>query len=158
MQITCPGCNKKFEIQDNLIPPTGRLVQCGRCEHQWFYKQSIIAKKEIKIKSPIESDQITKPVEYIEDEKKIIKTTKKDLKNLSINKENNKLQNRKKNNKEKNYFKLFIVILISIIACIILIDTFKNQISVFYPNIINVLNNLYESLKDIILFLNDLIK
>ena len=57
-----------------------------------------------------------------------------------------------------NFFKYFIVIIISSIAIIVILDTFKNQISSLYPNINVILHNLYESLKDINLFLKDLIK
>ena len=38
MIISCEKCNKKFNIQDNLIPNEGRLLQCGSCNHKWFYK------------------------------------------------------------------------------------------------------------------------
>ena len=41
---------------------------------------------------------------------------------------------------------------------ILLIDTFKMQISIVFPEIIKILNNLYESLTDIYLFFKDLIK
>ena len=43
------------------------------------------------------------------------------------------------------------------IAFIILIDTFKYPISKIVPNIEFILYNLYESIKDIRLFFNDLI-
>ena len=38
MIINCPDCNKKFEIDENLIPNHGRLLQCGSCNHKWFFK------------------------------------------------------------------------------------------------------------------------
>ena len=38
MIITCEKCNKKFNIQDDLIPQEGRYLQCGSCNHKWFYK------------------------------------------------------------------------------------------------------------------------
>ena len=38
MIITCEKCSKKFNIQDHLIPPEGRFLQCGSCNHKWFYK------------------------------------------------------------------------------------------------------------------------
>ena len=38
MIISCENCSKKFEIDDNLIPSTGRLLQCGSCSHKWHYK------------------------------------------------------------------------------------------------------------------------
>ena len=37
MIIQCENCNKKFEIQDKLIPDDGRLLECGSCAHQWHY-------------------------------------------------------------------------------------------------------------------------
>ena len=39
MIITCPSCKKKFNIDINLIPSEGRNLQCGSCEHIWFYKK-----------------------------------------------------------------------------------------------------------------------
>ena len=38
MIITCPNCNKKFQIDANLVPDVGRDLQCGSCKHVWFYK------------------------------------------------------------------------------------------------------------------------
>ena len=52
---------------------------------------------------------------------------------------------------------IIIVFIISFTALIILIDTFKLPISVIFPNIEFLLYNLYESIMDIKLFINDLI-
>ena len=38
MIITCPRCQKSFNIDDKLIPTEGRLVKCGACDHTWFFK------------------------------------------------------------------------------------------------------------------------
>ena len=38
MIIECPKCNKKFQIDQNLIPINGRTLQCGSCDHKWFFK------------------------------------------------------------------------------------------------------------------------
>ena len=35
MIIECQNCNKKFDLEDKLIPLKGRLVQCGFCHSQW---------------------------------------------------------------------------------------------------------------------------
>ena len=43
MIISCPNCNKKFKIDQNLIPINGRLLQCSNCKHKWHY---IIEKKD----------------------------------------------------------------------------------------------------------------
>mgnify|MGYP003690141213 CR=1 FL=1 len=37
MIITCINCNKKFNIDSNLIPDMGRLLQCASCDHKWFF-------------------------------------------------------------------------------------------------------------------------
>ena len=37
MIITCPRCQKSFNIDDKLIPTEGRLVKCGACDHTWFF-------------------------------------------------------------------------------------------------------------------------
>ena len=45
MIITCPSCQKKFELDDNLLPENGRTLQCGSCNYKWFFKK----KDEIKV-------------------------------------------------------------------------------------------------------------
>ena len=60
--------------------------------------------------------------------------------------------------KQKNFKILNIVILaiISFVAFIIIVDTFKYPIGNVVPNIEFILYNLYESIKDISLFIRDL--
>ena len=144
MIIGCDNCNKKFEINQNLIPPEGRTLQCGYCNNKWFFKlkeqnnnqnlEKIILKE-----NPINTKQLKKNID-LDTEKK--ETIKKNIK--------------KKNN--VNYFKLFLVIIISIVAFIIVLDTFKDNLIVIFPNIKILLNNLYQSLEDIKLFILDLAK
>ena len=40
MIIVCPCCEKKFEVDGNLIPEKGRTLQCGFCDQKWFFKKS----------------------------------------------------------------------------------------------------------------------
>ena len=42
MIITCNNCNKKFDLDSNLIPDKGRLLQCASCNHKWFFKKEIL--------------------------------------------------------------------------------------------------------------------
>ncbi len=42
MIITCNNCNKKFDIDTNLIPDKGRLLQCASCDHKWFFKKEVL--------------------------------------------------------------------------------------------------------------------
>ena len=39
MIIECTNCNKKFEVDPELIPEKGRSIQCGSCNHKWFYNK-----------------------------------------------------------------------------------------------------------------------
>jgi len=150
MFVDCPNCKKKFEVQDNLIPDKGRLLQCGNCNHKWFFIKNDSLEKNIEDNNIVK----TKVKEFdIQNNKKEIKKNikiKKEI--LSENIEYNEIESKK-----NNYFKILLAFIISFIALIILLDTFKIQISLIYPNIENILNTLYETLKDINLFLKDLI-
>ena len=158
MIISCENCNKRFEVSDNLIPEQGRLLQCSSCDHKWFFKKTekLIEKKEPK--------KIIK-----EDDNKILNETfvekaieEEEITNIAVNEENlSEIDDEEpqiKKDKKTNYLKIFIVIIITFVAIIIIIDTFKHQIIFIYPDIEILLSNLYESLRDINLFLRDLIK
>ena len=56
-----------------------------------------------------------------------------------------------------NFLSYIVVILISFIALIIILDTFKIQLYSFFPDLEIWLFSLYEILKDIQLFIRDLI-
>ena len=75
--------------------------------------------------------------------------------NLSVQ---NQVSIKKVNRKRINIFKIFFVFIISFLALILVLDTFKSQISLFFPNIENLLNNLYQSILDVTLFFKDLLK
>ena len=148
MIIDCPVCNKKFDIDQDLIPTDGRLLQCGSCNHKWFFKSNINEKKhkeEIKIK-PKKDFNIN------------VETTDKNLKK-EINVETEEIIPKKKKEKKSiNYLNIILVIIISTTAFILVLDTFKNQLTSVFPNIKFLLNNLYQSIEDIKLFILDLIK
>lgn len=36
MRIVCPNCGAQYEIPDEVIPETGRDVQCSNCGETWF--------------------------------------------------------------------------------------------------------------------------
>ena len=52
MIITCNNCNKKFDIESNLIPDKGRLLQCASCDYKWFFKKEALENTV----SPIDED------------------------------------------------------------------------------------------------------
>ncbi|MBF0168968.1 MAG: zinc-ribbon domain-containing protein [Alphaproteobacteria bacterium] len=35
MIITCPACSARFNVADQLIGTTGRVVRCAKCGHKW---------------------------------------------------------------------------------------------------------------------------
>ena len=148
MIIECPNCNKKFDIDQNLIPNDGRLVQCGSCNHKWLFTINITKKKideKIKTKS---KNNFHMNIRTAED---LIKEE------LNYEKENINTKSEKLINKI-NYFNILLVIIISAAAFILILDTFQNYLISTFPNIDFLLNNLYQSLEDIKLFILDLIK
>ena len=151
MIITCGQCHKKFEIESNLIPQKGRLLQCSSCAHKWFYKRDI--SKETKV--VLERQDIkTKKIEPIVKENNNIK-----IFNDSETSKKNKRKHSYKHleSKKLSFLNVVLVFIISIIALIVLLDTFKNPISLMIPNIEFILESLYETLKDILLFIQDLL-
>ena len=150
MIITSPCCEKKFEVAENLIPEKGRLVECSSCNHQWFFK--LETKKNISKTPEINIDRKTEEKEkIIEKEAKLNDEETIDDDDYNID------SNIKTNNKNVKFHNIIIVFIISFVAFIIFIDTFKYPISKIIPNIEFILYNLYESVKDIKLFFNDLI-
>ena len=77
---------------------------------------------------------------------------------IEINKDES-IQVNTKPKKQKNFkiLNIFVVSIISFVAFIIIVDTFKYPIGKIVPNIEFILYNLYESIKDISLFIRDLI-
>ena len=39
MIVQCNNCHKKFDLDANLIPEEGRLLQCSACDNTWFLKK-----------------------------------------------------------------------------------------------------------------------
>ena len=156
MIITCPSCNKKFNVDASLIPQEGRTLQCGFCDHKWFFKTEN-TEEELKV---LEKN-IPEPV--IEDNKNLSKnikegiTDEEDHDREAVNSSKEELGKKVSKKNDANYFKILIVIIISFIALILILETFKLQLSLIIPNIEIVLDNLYQSINDIKLFLFDLI-
>ena len=150
MIISCDQCHKKFEIDSNLIPKDGRLLECGSCNHKWFYKQDIKDKTEEIIIEP--------QLKNIEEENiDPIQTNISQINEFDISFKKKEIIENKKI-KKIGVLNIIIVFIISFVALIILIETFKNPISIYIPNIEFILNSLHEILRDIILFFKDLIK
>ena len=67
MIITCPNCNKQFKIDNSLITDEGRDLQCGSCNHVWFYKIEEKNNEILELKQEIISDDIETKAENKED-------------------------------------------------------------------------------------------
>ena len=152
MIIDCPYCKKKFNVKDELIPAKGRLLQCGECDREWFYSKNINTISETNVEIPDkeivqESFGIIEN-EYDDDEFEEDKTVELEKpKNID-----------KQKTKKINLFKLLFVFIISFAAFILIVDTFIVQISEYVPFAEKYLDNLYQSIIDISLFFQNLIK
>mgnify|MGYP001458893444 CR=1 FL=1 len=138
MIIECINCHKKFEVESSLIPESGRKIQCGSCNHIWFYKEiENVSKDEIKI----EDDNNINAQNINELDKKKIKDKPK------------------KNNLNFSKFLSYLVVgIISFVAIIVILDTFKSPLKKIFPNLEILLFNLNETLKDIFLFIKNLLQ
>ena len=165
MIITCPNCNKKFKIDNSLIPDEGRDLQCGSCNHVWLYKIEEENSKILKLKEEIDINEIETKVdknneEIVENKNPLTKietelNNQKKEKNIEKQKEIKVSKNIE--NTGNKFFSYLIVFIISFIALIILLDTLKNPLINVFPGLEIILFNLFETLQDIKLFIIDLI-
>ena len=155
MIITCPSCKKRFNVDINLIPDKGRLLKCGTCDETWFFKKSV--------QKTLETSE---DIVINENFEKQIQTDNYSPKYDTIN---NKVSNIQKSKgfelikyRSKSEFTIskflsyIIVFLISFIGFIIILDTFKSPLSIFFPNLELLLYNLFETIRDLVLFAKDL--
>ena len=165
MIISCPECSSRFNIDQNLIPKDGRLLQCSNCMHKWHFK---IKKNEEIIEEPIKSEEVI--IKNKNQEKKINpsqefipiegETIEKELKKEQkvINKLKKKDQKQKKKDKPIKLLNMIIVIIISMTALIIIIDTFRIELSKYMPFLNPMLDSFYAIIADINSFIKDLIR
>lgn len=167
MIIQCINCKKKFEVDSALIPEEGRNIQCGACNHTWFYNSSPRNTSQTLIEKDI-SAQIQE-IKIAEDEKNFKSVQnenkvkmKEVLNNKKVSNEIEVDDNNVKTKKIRSKFNLinilsyFLVGLISFIGIIVFLDTFKSPLINIYPGLELILYNLFESIKDIFLFTKDL--
>ena len=164
MIITCPNCNKQFKIDNSLIPNDGRELQCGSCNHVWFYKIEHENDKVLKLNDEITSKVIGTQVEKKEKKIEEKKQESKKINNKINNEKENILEKQKNKTLSKNsgnngikFFSYLIVFIISFVALIILVDTLKAPLISVFPELEIILFNLFETLQDIKLFIIDLI-
>jgi len=162
MIIICPSCKKKFNLDINLIPSEGRDLQCGSCEHIWFYKKQepisepLQIKEDIAIKEKEDSDKLNGDRSKDQLIKKPVEENKKVKSELLKFKETESKTEVIKKTQSSKLFSYLIVFIISLGALIILLDTLKTPLIHIFPGLEVLLFNLYETLKDIKLFIIDL--
>ena len=165
MIITCPNCNKQFKIDSSLIPNEGRDLQCGSCNHVWFYKIEEVNSETLQLKEEIVKKDVetkTENKEEILDQKKQplekIKTEINNEKKDEISEKQKTVATSKNtDNKASKFFSYLIVLIISFVALIILVDTLKTPLINVFPDLEIILFSLFETLQDIKLFIIDLI-
>ena len=151
MIITCEQCFKKFEIETKLIPEKGRLLQCSSCNHKWFFKKVILEESKVVLEEKnIKSENINSTIQETNNVKIFDDP-------VSSKKPTRKHSYTAPKVKKINFLSIILVFIISIIAVIVLLDTFKSPISLILPEIKYILESLYETLKDILLFTQDLL-
>ena len=145
MIISCENCSKKFDVDDNLIPENGRMLQCSSCDHKWFFKTSEAAEPIILEETIPASHENFNNNEHIETDNDNTNEAKSKFSNLNFG---------------ALFIKTlayFIVSIITLTALVIILDTFKSPLSGIFPNLELYLFNLIEILKDIKFFIKDLI-
>ena len=162
MIIDCISCSKKFEINSSLIPENGRTIQCGSCNHVWFYKPQIDAQKN-ETTSDVNENQNDNEVDISlrnnqldqnhdnQEEKKIFNTNEKLISDTIEDKNKTK-----KTFGISKFLSYLLVSIISFIALIIVLDTFKSPLSNTIPGLEIFLYNFFETLKDLYLFIKNL--
>jgi predicted Zn finger-like uncharacterized protein len=162
MIIDCISCSKKFEVNSSLIPENGRTIQCGSCNHVWFYKPQIDAQKnettsDVNENQNDNEDDISLTNKELDqnhdnqEEKKIFNTNEKLISDTIEDK--NKI---KKSLGISKFLSYLLVSIISFIALIIVLDTFKSPLSNTIPGLEIFLYNFFETLKDLYLFIKNL--
>ena len=145
MIVSCPNCKKRFDIEDNLIPESGRLLQCSSCSNKWFFN---ISKKNDN--NNIKKNDLLNEVRNtdIPKETEDIITEAEKIRDINDNKSKNKV----------SFLKVLLIIIISFSALIVFLDTFKIPLNNFLPGFIFFLDNFYMIFNDIYLFFKDLIR
>ena len=147
MIIICPCGEKKFEVDENLIPDKGRLLKCGSCDQTWFFNKNVSVQTKPLIDKPANQKKI-----FYKDQ-----NTDKSVFKAPIKPGSELVKYNPKYNFTFGKFLSYIIVsLITFVAFIIILDTFKSPLSNLFPNLELILYNLFETLRDLILFVKDL--
>ena len=159
MIISCINCDKKFNVNSDLIPNDGRTIQCGSCNHVWFFRKNYQENQSLKKTSTENKSTSSVKKEVLKD--RVSPAPKTEMsKNTSkyINKKGSEIvkYDPKFNFTFVKFLSYILVLIISFIGLIIILDTFKSILYNSFPNLEFFLYSLYETLKDVELFIKDL--
>tara|TARA_B100002019_G_C20883398_1_gene409836 strand:- start:17 stop:505 length:489 start_codon:yes stop_codon:yes gene_type:complete len=162
MIISCPNCNKKFKIDQNIIPIGGRLLQCSNCKHKWYFK---IEKKEEIDNGSLDPEKVILEnksedirINSTENDTLIEKNSKKQPKKKEKVVKKTKKINQNTNDRPIGLLNMIIVLIISFVAIVIVLDTFRIELSKYIPFLNLMLNSIYAVIADINLFIKDLLR
>ena len=160
MIISCPNCKKNFNINPTLIPEDGRDLQCGSCNHVWFYKAEDESEAPLTLNENTYLNNVEPEIEIKDKNEEFSKKLQqeKTIKSEIKKEKSNEIPKTVKKfvSKKTKLFSIFIVFIISFVALIILLDTLKTPLINIFPGLELILFNLFETLKDIKLFIIDL--
>ena len=159
MIIQCINCQKQFEVNASLIPNNGRNIKCGSCNHTWFFNPNVHVSPQNVFKTDVEEEN--QKSSFIDETPKIV-NPERDVSLFKDTEETTKIKKSTKNSNKDNFgFKKFFsystVAIITFVAVIVVIDTFKLPLSNSFPSIEFLLYNLFESVKDLSLFIKNLL-
>ena len=134
------------------------MIQIITKPFRWFFKLEAETTNTSKIeenKSEINIEPVKEPIKQTKKIRK--KISKKSSTKESTSKELVSID-KSSVSRENNIIEKIFLIIISIIAFILLIDTFKNHISVIFPGIVQMSDSLYQVINDLKLFIKDLVR
>ena len=173
MIIQCKSCQKKFLVSENAIPKEGMEVQCGVCSNTWFQKPEIKKKAKPKFKSEkitqekIETASDGKKYKFLgkqwalvlpsgkagrlakneiskELDEKIERSIDPSIESMSI-----ATSEKDEKNQGIGFLTSIFIILIGAISTIGVLETFKNELVVYWPKLEFYLEYVYETLRNI---------
>ncbi len=180
MIIQCKSCEKKFLVPENSIPKQGIEVQCGICSSTWFVKPKIKKKDKPKLKS---EENIQEIIQIASDGKKykflgkqwalilqsgkVGRLAKSDIakeldekigRSIDPSMESVSITTPGKDEKNQgiSFLTAIFIILIGAISAIGVLETFKSELIVYWPELEFYLEYVYETLKNIRVIVRDL--
>ena len=185
MIIECKNCLKKFTVRDSDIPINGRTVQCSNCSTQWLQmpithstatddfdvedveresssdefkasdgkKYKFLGSQWAQVLPTGKTGRLAK--KKISNELNILTGKKKKSKGKIIIKSDQSTNQYQETEGGMGIFSFLIVLIFLATAIILFLDTFKNQLTPFFPDLENYLVYIFESINNIYVIIKD---